>query len=275
VVAEVGDPEGARTLVVHAHHDAAHTSFVFDQRLPRLLWRAAPRLVERLDRWPPLMALVVGGPVLVAAGSAFGSRRATAAGMVLAGGTAAVMCDMARRPVVPGANDNLSAVAVLVELARLLRERHVEGLRVLLVSIGAEESNQEGMIAFGRRHFGDLPPDRTWFLCLDTVGSPELLLIEGEGFLRMRDYPDDFKALVAECAREAGVPLRRGLRLTFATDGLIPLRASYPTVSIGSVNELLLPSNYHWPTDTPDRVDYGTVGSALALALRVAERLAR
>ena len=68
--------------------------------------------------------------------------------------------------------------------------------------------------------------------------------------------------------------LRRGLRLTFATDGLIPLRASYPAASIGSVNELLLPSNYHWPTDTPERVDYETVESALALALGVARRLA-
>jgi Iap family predicted aminopeptidase len=69
------------------------------------------------------------------------------------------------------------------------------------------------------------------------------------------------------------VHLRRGLRLTFATDGLIPLRASYPSASIGSVNELLLPSNYHWPTDTPDRVDYGTVESALALARQVVRRL--
>jgi hypothetical protein len=275
VVAEAGDPDGGRTLVVHAHHDAAHTSFIFDQRLPRLLWRAAPGLVGRLDRWPPPMVLVFGGPALVAAGSVLGLRRAVAAGTVLAVGTAAVMADMARRPIVPGANDNLTAVAVLLELARLLREQPVEGLRVLLVSMGAEESNQEGMIAFARRHFGELPPQSTSFMCLDTVGSPELVLIEGEGFLRMRDYPEDFKSLVAECAREAGVHLRRGLRTTYATDGLIPLRASYPTASIGSVNELLVPSNYHWPTDTPDRVDYGTVASALALALAVAQRLAR
>jgi hypothetical protein len=275
VVAEAGDPGARRTLVVHAHHDAAHTSFIFDQRLPRLLWRAAPGLVERLDRWPPPMALVFGGPALVAAGSALGLRRAALAGTVLAAGTAAVMADMGRRPVVPGANDNLTAVAVVLELARLLCEERLDGLRVLLVSMGAEEANQEGMIAFARRHFPELSQRDTWFMCLDTVGSPELVLIEGEGFLRMRDYPEDFKSLVAESAREAGIHLRRGLRTTFATDGLIALRASYPTVSIGSVNELLVPSNYHWPTDTPYRVDYGTVGSALALALRVVQRLAR
>ena len=174
MVAEAGDPDGGRTLVVHAHHDAAHTSFIFDQRLPRLLWRAAPGLVVRLDRWPPPMILVFGGLALVAAGSVLGLRRALAAGTVLAVGTAAVMADMARRPIVPGANDNLTAVAVVLELARLLRERPVEGLRVLLVSMGAEESNQEGMIAFARRHLGELPPQSTSFICLDTVGSPEM-----------------------------------------------------------------------------------------------------
>ncbi|MDX6700445.1 MAG: hypothetical protein QOF26_671, partial [Baekduia sp.] len=31
VVAEIGAPDAAHTLVIHAHHDAARTSFIFDQ----------------------------------------------------------------------------------------------------------------------------------------------------------------------------------------------------------------------------------------------------
>jgi Peptidase family M28 len=273
VVAEAGDPHAERTLVVHAHHDAARTSFLFDERTPRLAVERLGWLIERLDRWPPLMGLVVGGPLLVAAGSLLGRRRATAAGTVLAAGTAAVMADMARNEVVPGANDNLTAVAALLELARLLRERPPEGLRVLLVSTGAEEANQEGMLAFAARHFGSLPRDSTRFLCLETVGSPELVLIEGEGFLRMRDYPDAAKELVHACARGVGVHLRRGLRLTFASDGLIPMRHGYWATSIGSVNEYLVPSNYHKPTDTPENVDYDSVADATKLAYAVAEEL--
>src|SRR3954471_5423282 len=37
VVAEVGDADAAHTLVVHAHHDAARTSFIFDQTVPRFV----------------------------------------------------------------------------------------------------------------------------------------------------------------------------------------------------------------------------------------------
>ena len=63
------------------------------------------------------------------------------------------------RAVVPGANDNLSAVGALVGLAAALRDRPVEGARVLLVSTGSEESFSEGMQGFGERHFDDLDPD--------------------------------------------------------------------------------------------------------------------
>jgi peptidase M28-like protein len=272
VVAETGDRDTERTLVIHAHHDAARTSFLFDQRGVRALWKTFPRLLARLDRWPPLMGLVIGGPALVALGSLTGRRRPTLTGTVLAAGTAAVMADMQRNDVVPGANDNLTGVAALLELAPKLRD--LRGLRVLLVSTGAEEANQEGMLAFARRHFPALPREQTTFLCLDTIGSPRLVLIEGEGFLRMRPYPDAAKELVAAVAREHQVELRRGLFFTFATDGLVPLREGYQVASIGSVNEFLVPDNYHSPTDTPDRVDYEAVAGAVRLAQGVAERLA-
>ena len=64
---------------------------------------------------------------------------------------------MSRQPVVPGANDNLTGVAVLLEVARRLRRRgRPAGLRIVLLSAGAEEANQDGMLAFARRHFGEL-----------------------------------------------------------------------------------------------------------------------
>jgi hypothetical protein len=275
VVAELGDRDAAHTLVVHAHHDAARTSFIFDQGLPRLIATRMPWLLRRMDRWPPLMGLVVLGPVLVLAAALTGSRRAGRVGTAASALTAAMMARMSREPVVPGANDNLSGVAVLLEVARRLHGRAPPGLRIVLLSAGAEESNQDGMLAFMRRHGGDLPPASTTFLCLDTVGSPELVLLEGEGFLRMRDYPAEARELVAEAAADARVHLRRGLRFTFATDALVPLRQGYQVGSLGSVNDWLVPSNYHWPTDTAENVDYDSVSGTADIVVAVAERLAR
>ena len=275
VVAEIGPEDARHTLVVHAHHDAARTSFIFDQTLTKLMVEKLPGVMAKTDRWPPLMALVIGGPAVVAVSALTGGRRTAAVGTAMATATAALMANMIRQPVVPGANDNLTGVAVLLEVARRLRDAPPpEGVRVILLSAGAEECNQEGMLAFARRHFGRLSPDSTSFLCLDTVGSPELLLIEGEGFLRMYEYPSQQKERVAAAARDAGVHVRRGIRFTFATDGLIPLRQGYEVASIGSVTEHLVPANYHWPTDTADNVDYASVEDSVEIVMQTIARSA-
>lgn len=132
----------------------------------------------------------------------------------------------------------------------------------------------EGMQAFAKRHFSSLDPTRTAFVCLDTVGSDRLTQLEGEGMLWMRDYPEPFKALLSECAQDAGVELARGMRLRNATDGLLALKAGYPSAMIGSINRYKAPSNYHWPTDTAENVDYGTVVKAMLVCERLVRRLA-
>ncbi|MCW2993150.1 MAG: Zn-dependent exopeptidase [Conexibacter sp.] len=268
VVASVGPEDAERTLVVHAHHDAARTSFIFDESVARFMVEKLPSVMERTDRWPPLMGVVWGASAAVAVSALTGGRRTAAVGTVFAAGTATLMAHMIRQPVVPGANDNLSGVAVLLEVARRLQDAPPPaGVRVILLSAGAEEANQEGMLAFARRHFGELDVARTSFLCLDTVGSPELVLIEGEGFLRMYEYPSRQKERVAAAARDAGVHLRRGIRFTFATDGLVSLRRGYQVATLGSVTEHLVPANYHWPTDTAENVDYGSVARCVEVVM--------
>lgn len=274
VVAETGDRDADRTLVFVAHHDAAHWGLLFHPGVLPLVDRLAPGLLARSNTSPPLMAPVVAGPLLVALGALLGRRRPLTAGTVLALGSAATFAEIGARDVVPGANDNLTGVATLIGLATELAEQPLDGLRVLLVSTGSEEGFMEGMQAFARRHFPSLPRERTHVVCVDTVGSPHLTLIEGEGMLRMRDYPDDFKQLVDECARATGVELWRGLRLRNATDGLIALRAGYPTTAIGSVTRLKVPANYHWPTDTAENVDHDSVSDAVTLCTAIARRLA-
>ena len=274
VVAQAGDEDAERTVVFVAHHDAAHWSLLFAPQIPEWFGTRFPRALERADTTPPLMFPVVGGPLLVALGGLTGSRLLRRAGALLSLATAATMAEIGSRSTVPGANDNLSGVAVLLGLARLLREQPVPGLRVLLLSTGSEESFMEGMQAFAARHFDALPVGSTAFVCVDTVGSPNLMMLEGEGMLVMRDYDAGFKELVADCAREAGVHLRRGLRFRNATDGLLALKAGYRAVMIGSINRFKAPSNYHWPSDTAEKVDYSTVTDATLLCDAIARRLA-
>ena len=78
----------------------------------------------------------------------------------------------------------------------------------------------------------------------------------------------------AVAAERAGVTLQRGLRFRNATDGLIALKAGYPSVMLGSTNQYKLPSNYHWPTDVADNVDFACVGDAVLTCAETVRMLA-
>jgi len=274
VVAETGDPDAERTLVVVAHHDAAHSGAVFHPSLGRLAPRLAPRLHARSSHTLPILYGVWLGPLSVSLGAALGAWRLVGAGTALALGAIAAMVDIGARSVVAGANDNLAAVGALLALAAALRARPLEGLRVLLVSTGSEESFSEGMQAFGRRHFDELDPAQTEFLCLECLGGPVLIVLEGEGMLRMRDYPAGLRGALAAAAADAGVAITRGLRTVAATDALIALRAGYPAVTLASVDHTKLPLNYHWPSDIPDALCWQTIEDAIAVCERFLRRRA-
>jgi hypothetical protein len=275
VVGRAGDPDAERTVVVVAHHDAAHTGLAFDFTAVRLWARTFPGWVENGRVWPGTMQLVFGGPLLVALGSLLGVKGLRRAGTVLSLGSTASMADIGLRGTVPGANDNLSAVAALLEVARGLSAEPVTGLRVLLVSTGSEESFEEGMAAFVDRHEHELPRDTTDILVLDTVGSPRLILLEGEGMLARRPYDAALKDAVEAGARDAGVDLLREHWLSFGSDALIALRRGYRTALLASFDHHKLPSNYHQHTDTADRIDYGTVEGAARVTEATVRRLAR
>ena len=275
VVGEVGPADAERTLVLLAHHDAARTGRIFSQAGQRALAEAAPGLVERADTGFPLWWPVLAGPVLVAAGAATGNRKLTAAGAALSAGSVASLSDIQRSAVVPGANDNLSAVAALVAVAEALDKEPVKGLRVVLASCGAEEVLQGGIHGFAQRHLSTMDRERTWVLNLDSVGSPELALLEGEGELVIEDFFDrGWRDLIARVADREGIPMRRGMRAFASTDSVIPSRMRFPTACLVSLDEYKAISNYHWPTDTPENLNYPTVACAADLALAVARELA-
>src|SRR5947209_9277319 len=131
VVAETGDAGASRTLVLVAHHDAAHSGLVFHPALGQIGPRFAPRMHERSAHTVPILHGVWLGPLLVWAGAVLGARVLLRAGVALGLGASAAMADIGLRPAVPGANDNLAAVGVLIALAESLREQPIEGLRVL------------------------------------------------------------------------------------------------------------------------------------------------
>lgn len=267
VVAVAGDKTAPETVVVLAHHDAPQTGFVFDQTWAKTLYERAPAFMERQKKQVPQWWLGILPAVLTALGAITGSRRAARAGVVTGAVAAATILDILRSPTVPGANDNLSGVAVLTGLAESLRDEPIDGVKVMLVSCGAEETFQDGIRAFLARHGARLDPSSTSFLNFDTVGSPHLVLMEGEGPIWMEDYcAPAFRDLIEDIARTEGIQLERGIRARASTDSVIPSRAGYPTATFVSLMPWRMPGNYHLITDVPENIDHSTIADCVRLA---------
>jgi hypothetical protein len=273
VVAELGPRDARRTLVFLAHHDAPHAGIVFHPELPRAWARKYPKVLARAKTTPPTMWGAFFGPLGVGLASLLGFRKLRLFSALLSAGYAAAMADIGLRRVVAGANDNLSGVAASLSLAQALAADPPRNTRVLLVFPGTEEGFQEGMREWFLRHRSELPVDSTLFVNHETVGSPHLALLEGEGMLGITDYPEDFKRFIQQTADDLGIFLWRDLRTRNASDSLIPLRAGYKCALFVSCDELKAPTNYHWYTDTPENVNYGTVAEMARLSLELTRRL--
>lgn len=233
--------ERRRTLVLVAHHDAAHTGLMWD-----------PRLVERSRGSFATL------PTLAFALVALGARRA---GGALLAAALALGIDQARSPTVPGASDNATGVAAVLWLVERFAREPLEGVEVLAVVPGCEESGMGGMAAWLRSARPD--PATTLVLGLDTLGAGEPVVATEEGPPRAVRYRERDVALVD--------PSVERVRVAGWTDPVLAVLAGLPALSLLSMTDGHF-TNYHLPTDTPENVDWASVERCIEVALATVSR---
>jgi hypothetical protein len=276
VSARTGDTRAEHTLVVLAHHDAPQTGIIFDQTLQKRLYELMPERMDKAKTPFPQWWIGLAGPLCTLSGALLDRRRPVRAGLALGAFGTALVADVWRSETVTGANDNLSGVACLVGLAELLSQEPLDGLNVMLVSCGAEETLQDGIRAFMARHGEELSPEKTSFVNLDTVGSPHLVMLEGEGPIWMERDPGEWLRNELELiAERLGIPLERGFLARASTDSIIPARAGHAIATLVSITDWRSPANYHLPSDIPANLDYGAVAEATRLIAELMRELAR
>ena len=277
VLACLPNPRARRVLIVSAHLDAAHSGAVFHPAI-------ASWVVQRFGpskRQGPIMQLPFAAMLAVAGGSlarAVGLprwlwRSPLRLGVALNAVTAALLADIGRSPVVPGANDDATGIAAVLALAHELKRSPPANLEVWFLGVGCEEAIMGGMVAFGRRHFPELSSRQPFVLNFEVLGSGKLSVMEGEGFLKFFPYHPEAVGLAADVAREPAFSDVGSHIIRFGTDALVPTRHGIPAVTIASVNEDGYVSPYHWPTDAPDTIDLGSVERGVAFASRMIELL--
>ena len=178
---------------------------------------------------------------------------------------AALLVDSALARVVPGASDNASGVAAVLEVAGRLERRPAENVDVWIVFTGAKEGFMLGMRAWLAEHDGDLSKDRTWFVNVDTVGNGEIHHVTAEGFALL--YRHD-RRLTAACERLGS----RAHVWRLGTDGVVPLMRGYPSVTLCALENGRIP-NFHRPSDTADNIDPEAVDAAADFVEKLVRRI--
>jgi len=248
VVARIPGRGGSRrTFVLIAHLDAQRSGVLWSRALVEA--GAKRRLASR--------SMAPAG-ASAALALALGSRRLGLLG-------ALAMLDTATSPTVPGANDNASGVAALLELARRFAADPLDGTEVLLVFPGAEEAGMGGMRAFLAAH--RLDPATTFVLGLDTIGSGVPVVARAEGSVLPHAYRDADLALVDDGAARAGVEPPPRWRIAAWTDPILARFAGLPAASLLSVSpQTGMYTRYHRMDDLPEHVDLACVERCVQIA---------
>lgn len=250
------DGPAERTLVLVAHHDAAHTGLVWGP----LANATNRRRSARTGHAYPVHALPLVG--LLAAATGRGPLRRFA--RLLLAASAALAGQAASSPTVPGANDNATGVAAVLELARRLREKPLPGVEVVIVSPGGEEAGSVGMQAWMRGPGRSLDRRSTLVVNLDAIGSGgHLVVTRREGLTGWFDR--DSVDLAEQGARIAGIDAPREVTFPNVTDAFVARDAGLRVVSILSYEDGWI-GNLHMPSDVPENVEWATVESAIALS---------
>ena len=140
----------------------------------------------------------------------------------------------------PGANDNASGVAGVLAVASQLARERPDGLEVVVLLCGCEESGMGGMAAWMRSEGSLLDSATTLVLGLDTVGSGEPIVLSAEGGAWPVRYRETDVAFAEVAAAGVGVRLRRW-RLGAWTDPVLARLGGLPALSILSVRRGGLP----------------------------------
>jgi len=166
----------------------------------------------------------------------------------------------------PGADDNASGTALLLEVARRLAQLPQHPLRnVLFASFGAEEV---GLI--GSRHFIDHPSvpvaSIAGMINADMVGRmrDRQLLVDGTG------TADGWPELVKGAADGLRLNLTFGAEGYGASDHASFTAAKIPVAFLFTGTH----DDYHMPSDTADKINVDGLSSIAVLAARLAQRIA-
>ena len=257
--------EPKKVVYVAAHMDAGQMGFSLN---PEKAEPTAKMFKEKLGMQPPLLALIFYVMILNTVGALLAGIIGMSTGLaVFLIVTAAIHIipiviftphEFAK--ISPGANDNGSGLAVLLELARRYKDNPLDSTEIRFLGDGSEETYMYGMASFMMAHQNELDKENTYFLVPESCGVGIPRVVVGEGVSWIEKHSPQLCNAILESAKSLGyddietVTLRTG-----GTDMSPPTVRGFKASGIIAMNENDYVPNYHWHGDLPENIEVETL----------------
>lgn len=181
--------------------------------------------------------------------------------------------------VVPGAVDNMSSCSIVQALARYLKKNRdviPENTEIRLISFGCEESGLRGSYRYAAAHLEELKKYDALVVNMDGTETPDKIrIVEFEPTTKTRHSEEVVQKLVV-AARDVGIEAKRAGagkvekvagKLSGGSDAAAFSKAGIKASMINSADWINRSSYYHQSTDTPDKIQKGTLENTLKICI--------
>ena len=166
-----------------------------------------------------------------------------------------VLFDMHGDCVVHGASDNLTGVAMAVEMAKVYSKDRLKHTRLRIISFGAEEACLRGAWAYSRDHKEQLLKEKAFLFNLDTIKDLEHLTVGSSETNTLVFYKKKNIKLVQDAFAAVGVPVKTLPLMVGASDASAFHINGIPAVCVIGMDSGKLDPTYHTRLDVIENIN--------------------
>ncbi len=183
---------------------------------------------------------------------------------------------------VPGAVDNLSAVAIVLAIGKYLSlHKNIvpKNTEIRLISFGCEEAALRGAFRYVSAHFNELKKYDAECVNIDAIQSKNnVTIIDFEPSTRTK-HSEVMVRKLKEAAKNAKIKVNESAlggsgkidklfgQITGGTDATAFSKAGIKALNISAMNIKEMLQFYHQPTDTIDKIERGSLEAVLKLCI--------
>ena len=271
IIAEIPSEGGKVGLVVVAHYDSARSALSFHPKMVRGFKLSFSMMTGSIF----LVAALTSANLIVRAVSGGTNLWVWIATLVPAAYLLVPLVIMMHREgymdYTPGANDNASGVVTMLALMDKLSEEESRMPGVMFVATGAEEVGTAGMIEFLKKYRHRLKD--SLIVNLDNLGTGHLCYIDCEGMLLGHRSDEVLLWLGGKVTEKKNLPVWRTSYRLLSTDATPALARGYAAMSVMAFDDKGNLPNWHWESDTIDKVDMANLETARAFLWNLTRRV--